>query len=137
MHRHPARSSLLPLFLTAILSLLHIEALAQTNTTASQPKPTPTSAANLKAADAAFRAGSAAYQQNDLPTAHAQFAKLVHLAPNVAAGHTAFGTVLLAEGNAHAAAAELEQARKLDPQDINATLTSLSPTRSFMHTPNP
>ena len=57
-----------------------------------------TANSNLKAADAAFRAGSAAYQRNDLPTAHVEFAKLVKLAPNVAAGHTAFGTVLLAEG---------------------------------------
>ena len=121
MHLHPARSSLLSFFLTAILSFLHIAALAQTNTTSSA-KATPASTANLKAADVAFRAGTAAYQQNDLPTAHAQFAKLVHLAPNVAAGHSAFGTVLLAEGDAHAAVTELEQARKLDPHDSNATL---------------
>ncbi len=78
--------------------------------------PSRNTAANLKAADDAFRAGSIAYQQNDLRTAHAQFAKLVQLAPNVAAGHTAFGTVLLAEGNARAAVAELEHARKLDPE---------------------
>ncbi len=77
---------------------------------------------NLKAADAAFRAGSAAFQQNDLHTAHMQFAKLVRLAPQIAAGHTAFGTVLLAEGDPHSAAAQLELARKLDPTDINAAL---------------
>lgn len=121
MHCRPARSSLLPVFLTAMLSLLHAGAPAQTNATSSA-KPSPATSANLKAAEAAFRAGSAAYQQNDLPTAHAQFAKLIHLAPNVAAGHTAFGTVLLAEGNARAAAAELERARQLDPHDNNATL---------------
>jgi protein O-GlcNAc transferase len=132
MHLYPARSSLLSFFLTAILLFLHFEALAQTNTTPSA-KATPASTANLKAADAAFRAGSAAYQQNDLPTAHAQFAKLVHLAPNVAAGHSAFGTVLLAEGDAHAAVAELEQARKLDPHDSNATL-NLALAYAQLHT---
>lgn len=121
MRLHPAHSSLLPIFFTAILLLAHAETSAQTNATPSA-KSSPAPVANLKAADAAFRAGSAAYQQNDLPTAHAQFAKVVHLTPNVAAGHTAFGTVLLAEGNPHAAAAELEQARKLDPHDTNATL---------------
>jgi protein O-GlcNAc transferase len=120
MHRRPAHSPLLPVFLTAMLSL-HVGAPAQTNATSSA-KPNSATSNNLKAAEAAFRAGSAAYQQNDLPTAHAQFAKLVHLVPNVAAGHTAFGTVLLAEGNARAAVAELEQARQLDPHDINATL---------------
>lgn len=76
----------------------------------------------IKAADAAFRAGSEAYQRNDLRTAHTQFAKVVHLTPNIAAGHSAFGTVLLAENNPKAAVAELEIAHKLDSADTNATL---------------
>jgi tetratricopeptide (TPR) repeat protein len=121
MHRHDARSRLLPLLLIAILPALRLDSSAQTNNVPSA-KPNPSTTANLQAADEAFRAGSAAYQRNDLPTAHAQFARLVHLAPNVATGHTAYGTVLLAEGNARAAAAELEQARKLDPHDTNAAL---------------
>lgn len=77
---------------------------------------------NLHAADVAFRAGSAAYMRNDLRTAHAEFAKLVRLAPNVAAGHAAFGAVLLAEGNADAAITQLKRARKLDPTDTSAIL---------------
>src|SRR5580698_906271 len=121
MDLHSARSSFLTIFLITILSLVHFSAPAQTNT-APSAKTSPAQAANLKAADAAFRAGSAAYQQNDLSTAHTQFAKVVHLTPNVAAGHAAFGTVLLAEGNPHAAAIELEQAHGLDPHDANAIL---------------
>jgi tetratricopeptide (TPR) repeat protein len=98
-----------------------------------QPAPAQTSAAHaaspnasagekLKLADEAFRAGSAAYLRNDLHTAHVQFAKLVQLAPGVAAGHTAFGTVLLAEGDARSAVKQLELARGLDPRDAGAIL---------------
>jgi tetratricopeptide (TPR) repeat protein len=76
----------------------------------------------LKLADEAFRAGSAAYLRNDLHTAHVQFARLVELAPAVAAGHTAFGTVLLAEGDARSAVKQLELARRLDARDAGATL---------------
>ena len=72
----------------------------------------PAASARLKSADEAFRAGSAAYLQNDLRLAHAQFAKVVQLAPGVAAGHSAFGTVLLAEGDARSAATQLELAHK-------------------------
>jgi protein O-GlcNAc transferase len=77
---------------------------------------------NLQAAKAAFRAGAAAYARNDLETAHAEFAKLVSLAPDVAAGHAAFGAVLLAENDPGAAMTELELAHKLDPQDAGAIL---------------
>ena len=63
------------------------------------------SSAQLQAADVAFRAGYAAFMRNDLRSAHAEFAKAVRLAPNIAPAHSAFGTVLLAEGDAHAAAA--------------------------------
>jgi tetratricopeptide (TPR) repeat protein len=70
----------------------------------------------------AFRAGSEAYQRGDLRTAHMQFARVVRLAPKVAAGHSAFGTVLLAENNPKAAMAELEQAHRLDPGDNGTTL---------------
>ena len=76
----------------------------------------------MKLADEAFRAGSAAYLRNDLHSAHIQFAKLVQLAPRIAAGHTAFGTVLLAEGDARSAVKQLELARGLDPRDAGATL---------------
>lgn len=76
----------------------------------------------VQSADAAFRAGHAAMSQNDLALAHTEFAKVVQLVPQVAAGHTALGTVLLAEGNASAAIPELEQAHTLDPKDDTATL---------------
>lgn len=94
---------------------------AQTST---PPAANPTASAGekLKLADEAFRAGSAAYLRNDLHTAHVQFAKLVQLAPAVAAGHTAFGTVLLAEGDARSAVKQLELARGLDPRDAGAAL---------------
>ena len=78
--------------------------------------------ARLKLAEEAFRAGSAAYLQNDLHSAHMQFAKLVELAPEVAAGHSAFGTVLLAEGDASSAVVQLQLAHSLDPQDAGAIL---------------
>src|SRR5712664_3435564 len=108
------------LFLLGIMAA-YPAAQAQTSTApATNPK---TSAnARLKLADEAFRAGSAAYLQNDLHSAHIQFAKLVQLAPGVAAGHTAFGTVLLAEGDARSGVKQLELARGLDPQDAGATL---------------
>jgi protein O-GlcNAc transferase len=94
---------------------------AQTNSTpaaSSQTSPTD----RVKEAEEAFRAGSTAYLQNDLLSAHIQFAKVVKLAPEVAAGHTAFGTVLLAEGDLPYAADQLELAHKLDPQNSDATL---------------
>jgi protein O-GlcNAc transferase len=105
------------LFLFAALLL---PAQAQTSTApASQKTP---SEARLRLADEAFRAGSAAYLRDDLQTAHLQFAKLVQLAPKVAAGHTAFGTVLLAEGDARSAAIQFQLAHSLDPQDTGAIL---------------
>src|SRR5712664_1465908 len=108
------------LFLLGIMAA-YPAAQAQTSTApATNPK---TSAnARLKLADEAFRAGSAAYLRNDLHAAHIQFAKLVQLVPGVAAGHTAFGTVLLAEGDARSAVKQLELARTLDPRDASATL---------------
>ena len=109
------------LFLFGIMAAMLPSAQAQTSTApATNPK---TSAnAKLKLADEAFRAGSVAYAQNDLHSAHIQFAKVVQLAPGIAAGHTAFGTVLLAEGDARSAVKQLELARGLDPQDAGAIL---------------
>ena len=109
------------LFLLGIMAAMLPPAPAQTSTA---PAANPNASANekLKLADEAFRAGSAAYLRNDLHSAHIQFAKLVQLAPAVAAGHTAFGTVLLAEGDARSAVKQLELARGLDPRDAGATL---------------
>src|ERR1700759_3578410 len=72
-------------------------------------------ASDQAGATEAFRAGRAAMEQNDLPRAHAEFEKVVKLAPNVAAGHSALGSVLYAEGNPSAAVPALEEARSLDP----------------------
>ncbi|MBV8674586.1 MAG: tetratricopeptide repeat protein, partial [Acidobacteriaceae bacterium] len=79
-------------------------------------------ASNQAAATEAFRAGRAAMEHNDLTRAHAEFAKVARLAPDVAAGHSALGAVLYAEGNPSAAIPELERARSLDPKDSTATL---------------
>ena len=73
--------------------------------------------ANARQADRLFRSGSTAFAAGDLSAAHVDFARLVRLAPQVGAAHTAYGVVLLAQGQAEAAVAELEQARRLDPQD--------------------
>ena len=69
-----------------------------------------------------FQAGSAAYGAGDLKSAHDDFAQLVRLAPKVAAAHSAYGAVLLAEGNPAGAIAELRQARRLDPTDGRAAI---------------
>jgi len=97
--------------------------LAQAQTAATPPATSATSAdERLQSAEETFRAGSAAYQQNDLPSAHVQFEKLVLMVPEVAAAHSAFGTVLLAEGDAPSALVQLELAHRLDPQDAGAIL---------------
>lgn len=75
----------------------------------------------IQTAGEAFKAGTAAATRGDLKTAHAEFAKVVRLAPKVAAGHSALGAVMLGEGQIAEAIAELEQAHKLDPQDKTAT----------------
>ncbi len=79
-------------------------------------------AQQIQSADADFRAGYAAMTQGDLAQAHAAFAKVVVLTPKVAAGHSAYGAVLLAEGNAANAVRELELAHRLDPKEETATL---------------
>ncbi len=109
------------LFLYGVIAGIPLLAQAQTST-APTASPMASSDARLKSASEAFRAGSAAYLQNDLHSAHMQFAKLVQLAPEVAAGHSAFGTVLLAEGDARSAAVQLQLAHSLDPQDTGAIL---------------
>ena len=66
--------------------------------------------------DALYRSGYDAYSRGDLDAAHASFARLVQLAPQVAVGHAAYGEVLLAEDHAADALKELERARQLDPK---------------------
>jgi protein O-GlcNAc transferase len=77
---------------------------------------------DIQKADNLFRSGSAAFERGDLRAAHADFASLVRLVPQIATAHTAYGAVLLAEGQPSAAATELEQARRLDPNDVRAVL---------------
>lgn len=87
--------------------------------------PTPARSASregIAAAAAAFKAGSAAYAKGDLQSAHSSFAKVVRLAPDVGAGHSALGAVLLSESNLEAATVELQRARELDPKDLRATI---------------
>ena len=79
-------------------------------------------AGNTEAAGAAFREGSAAFAAGDLKAAQAAFARVVRLAPAVAAGHAALGSVLLAEDDLRGAARELDEAHRLDPQERQATL---------------
>jgi protein O-GlcNAc transferase len=84
-------------------------------------KPVP-GANDIQKADRLLRAGSAAFETGDLRAAHTDFASLVRLMPRIAAAHTAYGAVLLAEGKPSAAVAELEEARRLDPNDVKAAI---------------
>src|SRR3954471_24597672 len=61
--------------LCATLLLFSLAPLSHAQATSAQ-RP---AADTVKAADTAFRAGSEAYQRNDLRTAHTEFAKVVHL----------------------------------------------------------
>ena len=78
--------------------------------------------AQRAAADALFREGSDAFAGGDMKKAQADFARLVQLAPNVAVGHSAYGAVLLAEGDLRHAVLELTTARRLDPNQPEATI---------------
>jgi protein O-GlcNAc transferase len=71
----------------------------------------------LKSADVAFRAGYAAEKTGDLGTARQQFEKVVQLAPKIAEGHSALGSVLLQLGDYGAASRELLRALDLKPGD--------------------
>ncbi len=95
--------------------------LAGTAACAQNAKPTG-SAADIKRADQLFRSGSAAFAAGDLSTAHKDFAGLVRLMPRISTAHTAYGVVLLAEGQLPAAVTELETARSLDPNDVRAAI---------------
>ena len=71
-------------------------------------------------ADKAFHAGYDAVQRGDLKTAATDFAEVVRLSPEVAAGHAAYGSVLLTLGKLPQATYELEKAHALDPQENSA-----------------
>jgi len=79
----------------------------------------------LTAADAAFHAGYAAEKNGDLSTARQQFEKVVRLAPNIAEGHIALGSVLVQTGEFKLAIRELTRALALKPGD-RAAQTNLA-----------
>ncbi|HSU19360.1 MAG TPA: hypothetical protein VLI45_06390, partial [Acidobacteriaceae bacterium] len=85
-------------------------------------RPHPTAASATAHASELFQAGSAAYAAGNLKEAHADFARLVRLVPQVAAAHSAFGAVLLAEGDASAAITQLNEAHRLAPDDGPTTI---------------
>ena len=76
----------------------------------------------LRAADAAFHAGYAAEKNGDLATARQQFEKVVELAPDIAEGHSALGSVLVQLGQYPQAIRELTRALKLKADDRSAQM---------------
>lgn len=76
----------------------------------------------VAAAGESFKAGLQAVQAHHLPLAERAFARVVRLAPGVAAGHSALGAVLVQEGKFAAAVPELETALRLDSNDATAKL---------------
>jgi protein O-GlcNAc transferase len=77
---------------------------------------------SLKQADAAYRAGTAAFSRNDFNVAREEFEKVVRLAPNSEQGHSDLGTVLLRLGRTGDGIRELEKALAIKPGDGNAQL---------------
>jgi tetratricopeptide (TPR) repeat protein len=76
--------------------------------------------ANLKQADADYRAGVAALSHNDLKTARTDFETVVRLAPSAEQGHSALGAVLVRLGENSAGIAELEKALAMKAGDTTA-----------------
>src|SRR5271163_1922587 len=76
----------------------------------------------LEQADAAFHAGYAAAANGDLLAAKADFQKTVQLAPEIAEGHSALGSVLLQLGDSLLAIPELERALEIKADDRSAQI---------------
>jgi protein O-GlcNAc transferase len=74
------------------------------------------------AADAAYRAGSAAFSKNDYETARVDFEKVIHLVPAGEQGYRALGLTLLRMGKAEESVPVLEKALSLKPSDSDAQL---------------
>jgi tetratricopeptide (TPR) repeat protein len=79
-------------------------------------------ASALKQADAAYRAGSAAFSENDYQTAQVDFEKVIHLVPAEEQGYRALGLTLLRMGKAEESVPVLEKALSLKPGDSDAQL---------------
>jgi protein O-GlcNAc transferase len=76
----------------------------------------------LKQADAAYRAGSAAFSKNDYETARVDFEKVIRLVPAGEQGYRALGLTLLRMGKAEESLRNLEKALSLKPSDSDAQL---------------
>jgi tetratricopeptide (TPR) repeat protein len=76
----------------------------------------------LKQADAAYRAGSAAFSKNDYETARVDFEKVIRLVPAEEQGYRALGLTLLRMGKAEESVRNLEKALSLKPSDSDAQL---------------
>src|SRR5258708_3766271 len=74
----------------------------------------------LRLADAAFHAGYAAERSGDLSTARDQLEKVVRLAPDIAEGHSALGSVLVQLGQYEPAIRELLHALAIKADDRSA-----------------
>lgn len=84
--------------------------------------PAQEASAALRQADADYREGVAALNQNDLKTAQMKFEAVVRLAPTAEQGHAALGAVLVREGRWAAGTRELEKALAIKPNDSAAQL---------------
>lgn len=73
--------------------------------------------AALRLADADYREGVSALNENDLKTAQAKFEAVIRLAPAAEQGHSALGAVLIREGQWAAGIHELERALAIKPND--------------------
>jgi tetratricopeptide (TPR) repeat protein len=78
--------------------------------------------AALRQADADYREGVAALNQNDLKTAQSKFEAVTRLAPTAEQGHSALGAVLVRERQWAAGISELEKALAIKPGDRAAQL---------------
>ena len=78
--------------------------------------------ASLKEADADYRAGVAALNNNDLKTAQSKFEAVTRLAPSSEQGHSALGAVLVRESQWTTGIHELEKALALKPDDTSAQM---------------
>jgi tetratricopeptide (TPR) repeat protein len=74
----------------------------------------------IQRADAAFHAGYAAVEAGDLAAAQADFEQVVQLAPEIAEGHSALGSVLVQLGQPRRAIPELERALAIKAEDPSA-----------------
>lgn len=78
--------------------------------------------ANLRQADADYRAGVAALSKNDLTLARQQFEQVVRLAPQAEQGYSALGAILVRMGETEKGIHYLQRALNIKPSDGSAQL---------------